>query len=92
MQNFSTKNSSLQKILQKKQSMSFYFQNLLAPNYKVDERKRNSVFYKHIAPVAETEIVNLQIYYRTRRLGNLIIKNKLWKNPDKVTRKYVVYH
>ena len=71
--------------------INFHFRNQTISNYKVGERKLNSMLNKPNAPVAEDEIVNLQIYYRTRRLISLIIKNKLWKHPDKHMRNHVVY-
>ena len=46
-------------------------------NHKPEERKLNSIFDKQIAPVAETEIVKLQIYYRTRIFKALSVLNFL---------------
>ena len=71
--------------------ISFYIQHQMTSNYKVDERKLNSIFNNHITPVAETEIVKLPTYYSTRRLSYLITKIKLWKNPNKDMRNHVVY-
>ena len=71
--------------------ISFCFQNQIVLNYKMDEKKLNSILSKHIAPVAETEIVKFQLYYCTKRLSKLMIKNKLWKNSNKDMRNHVFY-
>ena len=54
--------------------INFYYPNHITSNYKVNKRKLNNIFNKHIVQVSENEIVKLQIYYCPENSALPIVK------------------
>ena len=75
----------------KQEEIKFFFQNQMTSNYKMDERILKELFNKHVSPASENDKIGLHIYYRTKKLSNLIIKNRVWQNTNQDLRNHVVY-
>ena len=71
--------------------ITFYFENQMTSNYKTDEKQLKNIIQKYIKPVVAEAPVTLVIYYRNRKLGNLIISNKPRGTRNLEDRHHVVY-
>ena len=57
-------------------------------NYKIDEKQLTEIIKKNVKPVDSNVSINLNIFYKIRKLKNIIITN----NPHKPTCRFnVVY-
>jgi hypothetical protein len=69
-----------------------FFQNQMSTNYKTEEKQLEQIVHRNIQPVAATEEIKLLIYYRNRKLKDLLIRNKpLTQNASTADRHHVVY-
>ena len=51
----------------------------MTSHYKMDEKRLNSIISEHLEVIDKTKKIKLVVYYKTRKLKNLLIKN----NPSK---------
>jgi hypothetical protein len=66
----------------------FYFQSQMSSNYKMEERHLQMIIAKNVRPVNVNDRIKLLIYYKNRKLKNVLIKN----NPHRRTEEFnVVY-
>ena len=63
----------------------------MTSNHRVEEQKLSNIFDRHVKPVSDEVKVKLTIYYKTKRLSNLFIKNKMVVNEDPSSQNHVVY-
>ena len=61
-----------------KNIIPFYFHNQMTANYKQDENQLIKIVKEHVEPCDENSRINLAIFYRARKLGQLFIRNKLY--------------
>ena len=47
----------------------------MTSHYKMDESKLKNIVDKNLRPVEETKKIKLVVFYKTRKLKNLLIKN-----------------
>ena len=71
--------------------LTFYYQNQMTSNYKTDEKKLKSLFSEHIHSVNEDSKVELVIFYKTKKLRSLFIKNKITPEVPLEKKHHVVY-
>ena len=62
----------------KNKRIKILFQNQMISNYKMSEGILTEIFNKHVSPGSDKDKFSLYVYYRTRKLSNLILKNKVW--------------
>ena len=75
-----------------KQPINFYFKNQMSATYKQDEKQLMDIFHKHVSPSDPSNEVKLTIYYKSKKLSNLFIKNNVHSNPrETANRHHVVY-
>ena len=75
-----------------KNIIPFYFHNQMTANYKQDENQLIKIVKEHVEPCDENFRINLTIFYRARKLGQLFIRNKLYSGKiDIAERHHVVY-
>ena len=74
-------------------TVKLYFRNQMTTSYKTDESKLHELVRRHLKPVAENTKVKLCIYYKTRKLQSLFVKNKSDEagQQDPNLRHHVVY-
>ena len=73
-----------------KQQIPLYYQNQMNSQYLQEEKSLRKIISNHVAPREDTAEVKLQIYYKSRTLRQLFVKN----NPHKVPvdkRSHCVY-
>ena len=68
-----------------------YFRNQMTSQYKMGEKKLKQIMNACISPVVENKAVKLNVYYRTRRLENILIRNRSHYNDDFKLSHHVVY-
>ena len=61
-------------------------------NYKRDEAVHRHIISNNVSATDPDSVVNLIIYYRSRRTSQLIMKNSPPANSDPLKRHGVVYH
>ena len=73
--------------------ITLYFQGQMCRNYKVEEKQLSSTINKNVKPTNEDDKLKLVVYYRTRKLRELFIRNKpaASKNKNIASRHHVVY-
>ena len=63
----------------------------MCKNYKVEEKHLNSIISKNVKPTNDDDKLKLVIYYKTRKLRELFIKNKPTTSNSIANRHHVVY-
>ena len=53
--------------------------------------KEYFVFHSNTRPTQDNVKIKVQIYYKSRKIHNLVMKNNLTKNDDKLKRTNVIY-
>ena len=76
----------------KKKKIMLFFQNQMSASYKSEEMQLQKIIKENVTPVQDDDDLRLLIYYRNRKLHDLIICNKP-KSPQTATsdRHHVVY-
>ena len=72
-------------------NIALYFQGQMCKNYKVEEKHLNSIISKNVKPSNDNDKLKLVIYYKTRKLKELFIKNKPTTSKSIANRHHVVY-
>lgn len=75
----------------KAEMIELYFENQMTSNYKVEERQLQDIIRKHVQTTNESKYLKLSIFYKNRKLKNLLIKNKPAISNDHTRRHHVVY-
>lgn len=65
-----------------KQQINLYFQGQMVQNYEVEEKQLKNIVKKYVRPTSEDKELNICIYYKNRKLKNLVMKNKLHKTTE----------
>ena len=68
-----------------------YFESQMTTNYKAEEKKLQEIIQKHVTSTPETSSVKLIIYYKNRKLGNMLIRNRMYRAIPQEKRHHVVY-
>ena len=76
---------------EKPETIDLYFRNQMTSQYKMDEKKLKQIMNTYVSPVAENKVVKLIVYYKTRRLSNLFIRNRSHYNDEFHLSHHVVY-
>ena len=77
---------------QEKTDVTLYFESQMTQNYKQDENQLKAIINSNIRPVAVNDRVKLIIYYKSRKLKNLFIKNNMHNSNQGVSsRHHCVY-
>ena len=86
---FITNNQSTP-IAQQTNYVKIFYQNQMSSQYKQEENNLKKIVNDHLTPTNQEESIQLQIYYKNKKLKNLLIKNNLHK-PEKSQISRVVY-
>ena len=69
-----TLNTNMQTI----DTMDFWFENQMTSKYKTEEKTITNFVQKHVLPTFTNLKVKLIVYFRTQKLINPTIKNKVY--------------
>jgi hypothetical protein len=73
-------------------NVSFYYKSQMTSNYKIEEKQLNSIFSTHVKGFTDDVKVKLNIYYKNKKLKDILIKNKLCsENYLKKDEHHVIY-
>jgi hypothetical protein len=73
-------------------TINIYYRNQMTKNYKEDENILRKIVHQYVKPIDPGSSVNLLIYYKNRKLRDLLIKNNLNNTGKSTTEKHnVVY-
>ena len=64
-----------------------YYQGCMHTHYKQEERNLNKIIHENISP-AEGLAIKLSIYYKTKKLSNMFIKNNINRDTTKSSAVY----
>ena len=80
-----------EKDVTKKNSIPLFYRNYMSPTYKVDERVIREIVEDCVKCTNVGDSLNLVIYYQNRKTNNLVMKNNLSADGNKLKRSNVVY-
>ena len=63
----------------KKQRINFFYENQMWSNSKIDEKQLNALVKKNMTPVDQKFKIDLNIFYKSKKLKSILIKNKSYK-------------
>ena len=72
-------------------NLTLYFQGQMCKNYKVEEKQLSTLIDKNVKPTNEDDKLKLIVYYKTRKLRELFIRNKPISSKSIANRHHVVY-
>ena len=88
----------LKKYVQQKQSQpqetpnqthDLFYRNQMTSSYKIDEKVLKNIIKQNIKCTNENESIKLNIYYKNRKVSNLVMKNS--PNTTKLQRTNILY-
>ena len=72
--------------------INLFFHNQMSSNYKQDEQQLIGIINKNVHPINDLNKIKLVIYYKSKKLGSLFIKNNVHsRSKDISDRHHVVY-
>ena len=74
-----------------KNKIDIFYESQMSSNYKVEEKQLSSIISRHVIPANDDHEVNLRIFYKNKKLKNLIIRNKVNDDKGIPNRHHVVY-
>ena len=71
--------------------ISIFYENQMSSHYKMEEKQLKGIINQYVKPVDANKTLNLVIYYKNRKLKNLLIKNKNTQQKQVSQESSVVY-
>jgi len=71
--------------------INFYYRGQMSSNYKLEEKRLKNIIDDNVTAVHDNDKVSLIIYYRNKKLKNLLISNKPKSTSNIADRHHVVY-
>ena len=71
--------------------IKLYFENQMSLNYKQDEHQLKNLIQRQLKPATNNSKISLIIFYKSKTIKNLFIKNKQFSHNDIGSRHHVVY-
>ena len=63
-------------------NIDFYYRSQMVSSYKVEEDKLKKLIEENVKPIEDNSVIRLYIYYKNKKLKNLVIKNKYHKQNE----------
>ena len=63
----------------------------MTTNYEAEEKKLQEIIQKHFTQTPETSSLQLIIYYKNRKLSNMLISNRTYRVTPQEKPHHVVY-
>ena len=68
------------------------FLNQISAQYKQDEKQLTQIIHRNVRAADNNGKVKLNIYYKNKKLSNLLIKNNIHNRPTYIeNRHHVIY-
>lgn len=74
-----------------KNKLIIYYKNNMTSLYKQHEKNLRNIIRNNVSVTSDNDVINLRIYYQSKKLRNLLIKNNNRLNNDISKRSHVVY-
>ena len=74
-----------------KNKIDLFYESQMNSNYKQEERQLSNIISKYVKPANDDQEINLRIFYKNKKLKNLIIRNKVNNDRGVQKRHHVVY-
>ena len=58
--------------------------------YKMEEKKLRKIIEKYVKPTNKEKTIDLRIYYKNRKLKNILMKNKHQSNHQKIMQEFCI--
>ena len=71
--------------------IDIFYESQMSSNYKLEEKQLSNIISKYVKPNNEDQEINLRIYYKNKKLKNLLIRNRASNNTEVSNRHHVVY-
>ena len=84
---FCQKDSHLQSL----QTYVLYYKNQMSTQYRVDERMLREIFKEKVNCVNKDDKIQLRIYYQSKTVSSVLVKNNLSSKDDLLSKSNVVY-
>ena len=75
----------------KSETIALYYKNQMSPSYQVDEKVIQQIVHSNVKPTKEDTKLNLRVYYKNKKVRDLIMKNNINKDDNKLKKTNVVY-
>lgn len=72
-------------------NIDLFYESQMHSGYKQEEKQLQLLIKKHLEPIEEDHRIRLLIYYKNKKLKNLLIKNNISSISDTAQRHHVVY-
>jgi len=76
---------------EKPDTITLFVKNQMSSAYRVDEKVLKHIVLSNTKPTHDNVKIKVQIFYKNRKMHNLIMKNNLTQNDDKLKRTNVIY-
>ena len=75
----------------KQDTITLFVRNQMSSAHRTDERVLRHIVLSNTRSTQDNVKIKVQIYYKSRKIHNLVMKNNLTKNDDKLKRTNVIY-
>ena len=62
--------------------ITFFYENQMWSNYKINEKQLNAIMKKNVMTVDQKISIDLNIFYKSKKLKSILIKNKSYKSTS----------
>ncbi|XP_076044740.1 uncharacterized protein LOC143027348 [Oratosquilla oratoria] len=76
---------------QNKEKINIYYKSTFSSAYKEDERIMKQIIKRNIKPVNPEKILNLVIYYKTKKTSHLLIRNSPLQERKELQKSHAIY-
>ena len=76
---------------EKRDPLKLFYQNQMNSQYKIDERVLKTIFHDKIKCTDQRNKLSLNIYYKNRKVSNLLMKNNVNASHEMLQMSNVVY-
>ena len=76
---------------EKKKEIKIYYRAFFSTLYKQEERIMKEIIHKNVKPKDPDTRINLQIYYKSKKTSNLLLRNNTAPEAEKMQKSHVVY-
>ena len=72
-------------------NIKLFYRGYFHKNYKEDEKALRKIINENVTPTSENTKINLNIYYKSRKTSQLLLKNNPAPHPSDMKKRNVVY-
>ncbi|MPC59874.1 hypothetical protein E2C01_053902 [Portunus trituberculatus] len=72
-------------------NINLYYKSHMSPTYKIEESTIKIIVKNNVTPTDPSKKINLDIYYRSMKTSQLLIRNKDMPKPRHLQQSHVIY-